>query len=484
MSLNNAKQWLNDHSHVIPTLNCNYQDITEVLSNPHQAHNISQFVLNDPGLQLALLQKVNENRSIQKGNIVDSSQAAISLLSDQASQDIILDNPVAEKVFATKEQIYIFHQISNRCLHLGCQMRNWAQDSGYNHLEPLKLSALLTYSGELLCCSHDFKKYREYLLNGSEENSENAIFGFTFGELTEALCQFSNLPEIISSSLPHKNPTERKHQLLLHLSTLCQGCESGWYSEFMLKTFSDLSKHLKLTPDRVSRKTHEFSVMAARTSIFEDVLQPASRLILIRDEAWKPKIAAKAHAVIESKEDQAESKKESEKDTLSQIRIMVKNHAVNQSDILHTCLKGIFDEAQMSKVSLLLLSKDKKILQSKMAIGVDHNSPFRHYQIDFAKSGLLKILLNKPQAIWINSSSLKKYHKLLPPSLMANIMTSNFLMMSLFIGPKPIGIIYADMNEKSQEITQQHFSLFKNIISLSCKALTLISKRPSQPRTK
>ena len=130
-----------------------------------------------------------------------------------------------------------------------------------------------------------------------------------------------------------------------------------------------------------------------------------------------------------------------------------------------------------SKVSLLLLSKDQQWLQNRMSIGIEQASPFRNYRIEYARSGLLKMLLTKPQAIWINKDSFKKYQKLIPQSLMAHIMTDQFLAMSLFIGSNPVGIVYVDRSDTATPIDQTLFSQFKQLITLASKALTLLSKK-------
>jgi len=60
---------------------------------------------------------------------------------------------------------------------------------------------------------------------------------------------------------------------------------------------------------------------------------------------------------------------------------------------------------------------------------------------------------------------------------LANIMTSDFLAMSLFIAEKPIGIIYADRSQSTTPIDENTFLQFKQLVSLTGKALTIIAKR-------
>ena len=60
---------------------------------------------------------------------------------------------------------------------------------------------------------------------------------------------------------------------------------------------------------------------------------------------------------------------------------------------------------------------------------------------------------------------------------MTSIMTDNFLAMSLFIGEKPIGIVYADRSNLAQNIDVNTFAQFKQLVTLTSKALTLLAKR-------
>lgn len=248
----------------------------------------------------------------------------------------------------------------------------------------------------------------------------------------------------------------------------------------MQKTLEDFSHFLQIPLDKVIHNTHIFSLRAAKNTIIAEAWQPASRLLLINDTMWKPEPKPlTANKPTQEKAGQTEtvSSSEEQQDAFNKIKSMLKQAGASQSDLLNTCLNGLIHDTGLTRVSLLLLSKDKTWLQSRMALGFEHDSAFGKYRIELKKSGLLKILLNKPQAIWINSDSLKKYQNLLPESLMAAIMTNNFVSMSLFIGAKPIGLIYADRSNSHETIDQQVFTQFKQLITLTIKALTLLSKR-------
>ena len=92
------------------------------------------------------------------------------------------------------------------------------------------------------------------------------------------------------------------------------------------------------------------------------------------------------------------------------------------------------------------------------------------------QAGLFKKLLEKPQAVWINPQNYKKYEKALPGLFKSCSLNDDFFLMSLFSGDKPIGVIYSD-NQNAQPLTQEQFKHFKQAISLTAKAMALLTKR-------
>ena len=125
----------------------------------------------------------------------------------------------------------------------------------------------------------------------------------------------------------------------------------------------------------------------------------------------------------------------------------------------------------------MFLSRDKQWIQHRLGVGLDDDAALAKFRIETEHSGLLKMLLKQPQSILINKGNLAKYQKLIPERLVASIMTSNFIAMSLFMGSQPIAIIYADCASDQQDISAAQYQQFKQTIGLTSKALTLLAKR-------
>ena len=471
MSIQQAKQWLNSHSSAIPVLERSQQLLTR-LTNEEEDLDLARIIRKDPGLCLALLQKVNARRGITGAREpVESTRAAISLLSEQATLTLLESVPRASQLLQHDIQKFVFNQLINRCLHHEVQAEMWAREQGHQQLEQLRLSALLAYIGEILCCVHDFDTYLAYLSTDADQSSAEQHFGFLFDELTECVCRELKLPELIIRSLSQNQDAGARARLLAHTAGICQRCEQGWYNDSLLRLLQSFADELQIDVARVAQKTHQFAVRAARESFIKEAWHPASRLILIEDKPWSPQTEPATKQSPPATEDTKSS------DPYEKIKQLVRQPRTTQSEILQACVNILKHDLGASKVSLLLLSKDQQWLQNRMSIGIEQASPFRNYRIEYARSGLLKMLLTKPQAIWINKDSFKKYQKLIPQSLMAHIMTDQFLAMSLFIGSNPVGIVYVDRSDTATPIDQTLFSQFKQLITLTSKALTLLSKK-------
>lgn len=482
MTVDKAQQWLQQNPYLIPALSHKQNEIVSLLELHQHSQKVVQIAVSDPGLCLGLLSKINSNRGPDSArDIVESPQAAIALLGDKVAHTLYKDFSLAETDLTQPHQLFLFQQLINRSLHNETLVEMWSNQLGLQNIEIIKVSALLSYIGELLCCVHDFKNYLRYIKAGANEQQCEQAFGFKFFELTEVLCETLKLPSLITRALPYKQDTGQNATLLNFTSRLCHQYEHGCYSEGVDSIFEQFSEWLESPIDAVISKTHEYTIQAARNTAVANAWQPAARLLLIQDQHWSaPATGDEGLNPQQAKaadKPAASSTSVTPDQVLKKIKSLLHQPSTKQSDVLKTCLQIVIRDFSMSRVSLLLLTPNKKGLSNRMSMGVEKDSPLNKFSIELDKSGLLRILLNKPQAVWINNDSLKKYHKLIPQSFLASTMTDNFLAMSLFMAEKPLGIVYTDRSRADDKISPEAFSQFKNLISVTSKALTLLSKR-------
>jgi len=501
MSSEPALLWLKQHDNALPALAQSLNALQEEDHQPVQT-SLSDVVSADPALALALLKKVNTNRSASSGkDIVSSAQSAIALLGERISRKLFQEIPQAQQQLLQPQQFFLYSQIINRSLQCLHQMDHWAKQCGYQQTDEFRLPALLYFCAEALCCCFDFTHYLEFIKAGRLANAEVDHFGFSFKQFSVTLCQQFNLPLLLEQAQNLETSKRQQAQLMFHIATLCEASERGWFQPEMQQYFEALAVFLQLPLDTVITQFHQNSVEFSRQSTLTDAWQPASRLVLISDTAWRPaesaapqesapaqpKPAATAPATAAegarptAQPEISGTENQPQQDNIcraiSRSKKLLGQSAITQSQILQACIEGLAYDLEFSRVALFLLSRDKATLQIRMALGIEKASPLRQLQLKTQQAGLFKILLNKPQAIRLHPQNFEKYASLIPPRLLATSQTRDFVAMSLFINDKPVAVIYADQQGKSASISQAEFNHFKQTVSFCSKALAFLQKK-------
>ncbi len=127
-----------------------------------------------------------------------------------------------------------------------------------------------------------------------------------------------------------------------------------------------------------------------------------------------------------------------------QIRSLVKSPTATQTGIIELLIKELAEKHQLSRIVLMVLSKDGAVLLTRMSNGLDSQSTLLKLKIKVSQGGVINRLITNPQSLWVNSANFKKYKPLLPGNFRASCLSQNFFLMSLFIDEKPIGMIFYD----------------------------------------
>jgi GAF domain-containing protein len=116
----------------------------------------------------------------------------------------------------------------------------------------------------------------------------------------------------------------------------------------------------------------------------------------------------------------------------------------------------------LQRVVFAILSSDHKYLKTRFVMGADDKDPIRRLSIPLSSNTLFAIMLKKPQGVWLNTTTKKRFLPIIPDSIHKSIDIRGFFSISLFVRDKPIGILYADA-EEPDSLTDEQFKLFKRI---------------------
>jgi len=469
-----ARGWLSSRPEILPALEIHHRDAVETLHDQRKTvADLARIISLDPGMSISLYREVNSKLEVRGGSKVDSIQAGLGMLGDGAIADLVSEHPVLDQTHPDAARRQDYHQLMSRCYHMMAQLDHFVSLQGVRALDEVRSAGLLHNVAEFWACLFDPDKYRGYLDKyhqiGIDATSAKSMFGFDFFQLGRLLVDRHFLPDLVRESLDERIPPGRKARLIQIAADISHQAEEGWDHSAMKATIDVCAGYLEQAPDRFGREVQQAAIEAARSCPFDDVLPAASRLIMLpdRDDGAMPAPARKP---------EPGEGGEFEK----RVRALLKLPRTSQAQVLDLLMTHLHDDLHLSRVVLLLLSRDRSKLGARAGKGLDQHSPIRTLVLDVRQAGLLYTLLGKPQALWVDAENYGKFEAALPAKFKSTFLHENFYLMSLFVADQPIGLLFADRALSVTQLDKPTYLRFKSAIMLTGKALTYLIQRRQQ----
>lgn len=107
-------------------------------------------------------------------------------------------------------------------------------------------------------------------------------------------------------------------------------------------------------------------------------------------------------------------------------------------------MRRVREEAGARRVTFIMLNRDRSRLRTRLALGGDPADTLRRLELDLAEKHLFSALMARPQSAWLHPGNADRYAAYLPPSLQRVLDPAGAFLMSLFVGAKPLGLLYCD----------------------------------------
>ena len=474
MSEDKARSWLSSHHDIIPALEIHHRNALAALADHDKTvRDLADIIALDPGMSVSLYHEVNLNRQNTGSHSIDSVHGALALLGDSAIADLVMQHKVISETHPDAARRQSYHQLVSRSYLLLAQLDSFVAIQGIKSVNEIRSAALLHNIGEYCACLFDHGRYQQYQKqfhrSGAETNAAKAVFGFDFYEVGRLYAAKSGLPALVSESLDEKVPHGRRARLIQLAADISHQAEIGWYHSAMKATEEICAAYLNQSLDGFDKKLQQVAIEAARACPFDDVLPAAARLIMLPDRE-APAPAHPIHPAEPAVNDASAS------DFEIRIKSLLNSPRATQAHLLDLLLTHLHDDLHLSRVVLLLLSSDKTKLGTRASRGLVPDSPIRTLVIDIDKPSLPHTLLAKPQAIWIDTAGYREYEAALPKKFKSGFLHENFFLMSLFVGDKPIGIVFGDRALTVTALDKSTYINFKSAIKLVSKALGVVAR--------
>jgi len=471
MSEESARTWLSHHHDIIPALEVNHRRALQTLEDHSRTlRDLADVVVLDPGMSVSLYHELNSNLHSSNRQSVDSVHAALSLLGDSAIADLVMGHRVLDQTHPDALRRQTFHQLMSRSYHLLAQLDSFVGIQGIRAINEIRSAALLHNIGEFCACLFDHDRYQRYQekfrQTGSDAASARAIYSFDFHELGRVYAEKACLPPLVAETLDENVPAGRKARLIQLAADISHQAEIGWYHPAMMAAEDIFATYLNQSVEGFEKHLHQVAIECARTSPFDDVLPAASRLIMLPDLEHPakptPKLEVKANPDAKKFE--------------NRIKALLCTHKPTQAQLLDLLLGHLHDDLHLTRIALLLMSRDHSKLGTRADRGFDGHSPIRTLVIDIGKAGLLQSMLNESRALWVEPENYHECEKALPAKFKTALMHESFFLMPIHVAGRPVGMIYADRAFGVNPLDKATYAKFKSGILLTSKVLAYLAR--------
>lgn len=361
-----------------------------------------------------------------------------------------------------------------------------------------------------------FVRHAVYAKFQASERAETDAFGCSFRSIAQAVTERQALPDLVKACyFPGNLPSKRQAILLARaarpelppqlwedrklaikmqqpafvvmLANLVASAASyDWYSRATLRSQRILASYLNVPQEEAIALTHEAAAIMSRNHPLPGVMLPAAKLILPPRVRWKladadinpARTAAEAPSPLaappsEKPQPAAGSTLFSQ---LTDAMIHQPDTFADMPQLMNVAMKALAEGVGLQRATAALISPDGQRLKTFFAKGCDTQATMQKFQTAIPPQSIFAKLCEKPASVWIKHDSARKIQDMVPDNFRQAIAVTDFFLMSVFVGKRPIAILYADAGS-SGTLNDRQYQQFKFLCGAVAGALSQQARR-------
>lgn len=470
------------------------------------AREVASLVLADPLASLRLIYLANNRVSRHFGNEVATVEHAIMMqglgvyLEQVAAFPVLEDTPLGRD----PETLASLYRLLRLAQHAAWQARDFAVLHADVRAEEVEVAALLYYAPEFLFWldAPDTARELARLRRIKEpEVAEAEALGFALEPLRLMLLEAWKIPEVIRDQLDTRYAQRSRNIILRSCLDIAHRSRYGWWDEHLMADYQALAD-IENTPLEVIVSTvHRNAVRVARHGAWIPAPPAAAWLPMLpgpwpheqqaETEANGPAVAATqgtgappsppkatAHTSTNQVVEQADAVcMRPDPAALEACIRNIEAHldgSLNLNQMLAIVLKGLHHGLGLSRVVFALVTPDSQRVKSRFTLGIGAQEPLRHFEFPLYSKDLFGHLMTKMQGVWLNDDNKARLWPMVRPELKAILGEGEFFAMSLFVGNRPFGLIYADRGRAGCRLDSDTYNAFKRLCLQAVRGLAKI----------
>ncbi|MDH5518227.1 MAG: HDOD domain-containing protein [Gammaproteobacteria bacterium] len=494
--ISGINSWLDELAEKpIPILKHRRDQALAILKDDERASSECQpVILSDPGMAANLFRQINQAREKANRIPINNISSLISLLGISRLIEEISAMVCIEDLNLPAANLAGIHRRLKENWYASQFASQWVRDRGVSETEEILVAAHLQMLPDLMLWCYgaevmpkiEHKAYYECL---DYEQQVDEILGCDKNEIGAALGQRWHLPEMAGFSF-ESNCDNFTHATAVALaSKLARICQHGWYGREMQAFLQQATHYFGENSNKTTRYLNQ-QMLKMTTDEMDLSYRPVASLFVLSNQKTYPEfqyriaaevaevIKANAKPVVAAEQILPSVKELSQEKLNSDIELLnnlIKQHA-DLNSLIKSVVLSLHKTLDLTRVSFLALSADSLKLESKINLNLKHSADsLKEFEISLKVPDLFSVLIKKPQTFLLNENNRDKYWQKISGDVKTKIQTECFCAVSVFVGSRPLGIIYADrMNEV---IEKEYYLAFQKITMILNRGLAYLAQK-------
>jgi len=478
-------------------------DVTNAVNNDEtSAADVAQTILKDASLTARLLKLANSLYYNPNGHILSTITRAVMVLGFDQVRALALSLVLVDSLSEGVHQDKVIEEMA-QSFHAAIQAQELAQLTKVKSPENVFVATLLSRLGNMAFWAFSGDKataLSKLIASGemSDYDAEKKILGFHLKDLTKGLSKTWSLGELLDKSLSSTKQDDPLVDLISMGQELAQAAKQGWEEEEARMAIESVASKLDMPIGDLQELAHKNARRAKTVTRMYGVSEASKKIpqanikLVDMDESER---------AIEEELDQQEASQQEDELVLDEISLETDaveritypepdasiqltilqeiTEAIEEKPsinvILEMVLEGIYKGVGMDRSMFSILSKDRKTLICKYAIGADKDLLSKEFKIDISHArNIFNQVITSKKAIHVPADP-KKITGTLTRDTLKLLGTPPYLIMPTIVRGKVIGVFMADRNASNRVIESKDFLSFQQFCQQANMGLSFLS---------
>jgi len=470
-------------------------DVTNAVNDDEtSAADVAQTILKDASLTGRLLKMANSFYYNPNGHEMNTVTRAVMILGFDQVRALALSLVLVDSLSDGKHRGKVIEEMA-QSFHAAIQAQELATLTKVKSPENVFVATLLSRLGNMAFWAFSGDKasqLSELIESGdmSDLEAEKAVLGFHLKDLTKGLSKSWSLGELLENSL-NDDENDPLVKLVSMGQELAQAAKQGWDESEAQEAIESVAKQLDLPISNLKEIAHKNAKQAKTITKMYGVTEASKRIPIANFKLVEEDEASdhlQAEIVVEDDSELKLDVELEEEDIISypvpdaniQLTILQEiTDAIEEKPsinvILEMVLEGLYRGVGMDRSLFAILSKDRKTLMCKYAVGEDDKLLSQQFKIDVSHANnIFKQVITSKKAAHIPADP-KKITGTLTRDTLKFLGTPPYLIMPTVVKGKVIGVFVADRNASKREIESKDFLSFQQFCQQANMGLTFLS---------